>query len=260
MLDLWWLVIFGFFIGILASMTGVGGGVFIVPILTFFYAFIVNSATGTSLTAIIFTAIASTINYSRQKRIYYKTGLILVLTTAPGAYIGAWFATIMEERLLGVVFGVFLILVAIRTLMSIVRKRSKDKQLTVRTDAELIKSGKTIALGVGLGFFGGIASGLLGIGGGTLIVPIMTFALGMPIHFATATSMFTMIFTSISAVTKYYQSDLIDFPVALTLAAGSIFGAQVGAYTSKKLSGRNLTLIFGIILIIAGVNMLIKYL
>jgi uncharacterized membrane protein YfcA len=166
----------------------------------------------------------------------------------------------MEERLLGVVFGVFLILVAIRTLMSIVRKRSKDKQLTARTDAELIKSGKTIALGVGLGFFGGIASGLLGIGGGTLIVPIMTFALGMPIHFATATSMFTMIFTSISAVTKYYQSDLINFPVALTLAAGSILGAQVGAYTSKKLSGRNLTLIFGIILLIAGVNMLIKYL
>jgi hypothetical protein len=144
--------------------------------------------------------------------------------------------------------------------MSIVRKRSKDKQLTARTDAELIKSGKTIALGVGLGFFGGIASGLLGIGGGTLIVPIMTFALGMPIHFATATSMFTMIFTSISAVTKYYQSDLINFPVALTLAAGSIIGAQVGAYTSKKLSGRNLTLIFGIILLIAGVNMLIKYL
>ena len=259
MLDFWWLVIFGFFIGILASMTGVGGGVFIVPILTFFYGFIVNSATGTSLTTIIFTAIASTINYSRQKRIYYKTGLILVLTTAPGAYIGAWFATIMEERLLGVVFGAFLILVAIRTIISIVRKRSKDKQLTVRTDAELIKSGKTIALGVGLGFFGGIASGLLGIGGGTLIVPIMTFTLGMPIHFATATSMFTMIFTSISAVTKYYQSDLINFPVALTLAAGSIFGAQVGAYTSKKLSGRNLTLIFGIILLIAGTNMLIKY-
>jgi hypothetical protein len=56
MLDWWLLIVFGFFIGILASMTGVGGGVFIVPILTFFYAFVVNSATGTSLTTIIFTA------------------------------------------------------------------------------------------------------------------------------------------------------------------------------------------------------------
>jgi uncharacterized membrane protein YfcA len=81
----------------------------------------------------------------------------------------------------------------------------------------------------------------------------------MPIHYATATSMFTMIFTSISAVTKYYQSNLINFPVALTLAAGSIIGAQVGAYTSKKLSSRNLTLAFAIILVVAGANMLIKY-
>jgi len=259
MLDFWWLVIFGFLIGILASMTGVGGGVFIVPILTFFYAFVVNSATGTSLTTIIFTAIASTVNYAKQKRIYFKTGLILVITTAPGAYMGAWLATIMEERLLGLVFGVFLMLVAARAIISVLRKKTQDKQSAIVTDTQLIHSGKTIALGVGLGFFGGIASGLLGIGGGTLIVPILTIALGMPIHYATATSMFTMIFTSISAVAKYYQSNLIDFPVALTLAAGSIIGAQVGAYTSKKLSGRNLTMIFGVILIIAGANMIIKY-
>jgi len=165
----------------------------------------------------------------------------------------------MEEHLLGLVFGVFLILVATRTIISEIRKKTQNKGQPVKTDTELIHSGKTIAIGVGLGFFGGVASGLLGIGGGTLIVPIMAIALGMPIHYATATSMFTMIFTSISAVTKYYQSNLINFPVALTLAAGSIVGAQVGAYTSKKLSGRNLTLIFGIILIIAGINMIIKY-
>jgi uncharacterized membrane protein YfcA len=259
MLDWWLLTVFGFLIGILASMTGVGGGVFIVPILTFFYGFVVNAATGTSLATIIFTAIASTFNYAKQKRVYYKTGLILVTTTAPGAYIGAWFATITEERLLGIVFGAFLILVATRTIISLIRKKTQEKAQNVKTDMELVKSGKTIAFGVGLGLFGGIASGLLGIGGGTLIVPIMTFALGMPIHYATATSMFTMIFTSISAVTKYYQSNLINFSVALTLAAGSIIGAQVGAYTSKKLSGRNLTLIFGIILLVAGVNMIIKY-
>ena len=258
-MDWWLLTIFGFLIGILASLTGVGGGVFIVPILTFFYAFAVQAATGTSLTTIIFTAIASTINYAKQKRIYFLTGLTLAITTAPGAYIGAWLATIMEDRLLGLIFGVFLLLVATRTIISLLKKKDQAMEKQVKTDIETIRSGKNIAFGVGLGFFGGIASGLLGIGGGTLIVPIMAFALGMSIHYATATSMFTMIFTSISAVTKYYQSNLIDFPVALMLAAGSIFGAQVGAYTSKKLSSRNLTIAFAIILIIAGANMLIKY-
>jgi hypothetical protein len=259
MLDWWLLVVFGFFIGIIASMTGVGGGIFIVPILTFFYAFVVNSATGTSLTSIIFTAIASTLNYAKQKRIYYKTGAILIITTAPGAYLGAWLATIMEERTLGLVFGVFLILVAIRMIISALRTKAQKQAQPVRTGTELLHSGKTVIIGAGLSFFGGVASGLLGIGGGTLVVPILIVAMGMPIHYATATSMFTMIFTSISGVAKYVQADLINFPVALLLATGTIFGAQVGAYTSKKISGRNLGLIFGIMLVVAGINMILKY-
>jgi uncharacterized membrane protein YfcA len=258
-LDWWLLTVFGFLIGIIASLTGVGGGIFIVPVLTFFYDFKVSNATATSLTTIIFTAIAATINYSRQKRIFYKTGLILVITTAPGAYFGAWLATIMEERLLGLIFGFFLILVAIRMIISTLRTKTQGKSLSVKTDSELIKQRKTIIIGAGLSFFGGVASGLLGIGGGTLIVPIMVVAMGMPIHYATATSMFTMIFTSISGVTKYYQSNLINFPVALMLAAGTVIGAQVGAHTSKKISGRNLSLIFGIILAIAGINMILKF-
>lgn len=253
------LVIFGFFIGILASMTGVGGGVFIVPILTFFYDFRVNSATGTSLTAIIFTAIASTINYARQKRIYYKTGLLLAVTAAPGAYLGGWIAKITQEQLLGLIFGVFLILVAARMIVSLVRRKEADKTLPVKTDAELVRSGKIIIIGVALGFFGGFASGLLGIGGGTLIVPIMAFALGMPIHLATATSMFTMIFTATSGVAEYYQAGLVNFPIALLFAAGTVVGAQVGAYTSNKISNRNLTVIFSIMLTVAGANMILKY-
>ena len=259
MLDWWLLVVFGFFIGIIASMTGVGGGIFIVPILTFFYAFVVNSATGTSLTSIIFTAIASTLNYAKQKRIYFKTGATLIITTAPGAYLGAWLATIMEERTLGLVFGVFLILVAIRMIISALRTKAQKQAQPVRTGTELLHSGKTVIIGAGLSFFGGVASGLLGIGGGTLVVPILIVAMGMPIHYATATSMFTMIFTSISGVAKYVQADLINFPVALLLATGTIFGAQVGAYTSKKISGRNLGLIFGIMLVVAGINMILKY-
>ncbi len=254
------LIVFGFFIGILASMTGVGGGVFIVPILTFFYDFSpLASATGTSLTAIIFTAIASTINYARQKRIYYKTGLLLAVTAAPGAYFGGWIAKTTDERILGTVFGIFLVLVAARMIFSLARKKTNHEAISAKTDTELIRSGRIIIIGVALGFFGGFASGLLGIGGGTLIVPIMTFALGIPIHLATATSMFTMIFTATSGVAEYYQAGLVNLPIALLFAAGTVIGAQVGAFTSGKISGKNLTILFSIILIVAGVNMIIKY-
>lgn len=259
MLDLLLLVVFGFLIGILASMTGIGGGIFIVPILTFFYGFKVQNATGTSLTAIIFTALASTFNYSKQKRIFYRTGLILAVTAAPGAYVGGIVAKMIEERLLGLIFGTFMILVAIRVIVGLIREKPEDKSRPVKSDKELALSGTIIITGAFLSFFGGFASGLLGIGGGVLIVPIMTFALDMPINFATATSMFTIIFTSISGSTEYFQSNLVNFPVALLFAAGTVVGAQVGAYSSGRISNRNLTLIFALMLVVAGVNMILKF-
>lgn len=259
MLDPLLLILFGFFIGILASMTGVGGGVFIVPILTFFYDFRVNAATGTSLAAIIFTALASTINYARQKRIYYRTGLVLALTTAPGAFVGSWVAGMAQEQILGLTFGIFLFLVALRMIIGLLRRKNESKTQTTMTDIEVLRTGKMAIIGVALGFFGGFASGLLGVGGGILIVPIMTIALGMPIHIAVATSMFTIIFTATSGVTEYYLAGLVSFPTALLFALGTVFGAQVGAYASGKISNRNLTMIFCAILIVAGANMILKY-
>jgi uncharacterized membrane protein YfcA len=210
---------------------------------------------------IIFTAVASTLNYARQKRIYWRTGLVLAIITAPGAYLGAWLTTLLNARDLGLIFGFFLIGVAIYIIADLSNlRRSQNQETNTRmSDIELVRSGKTLALGAGLSFFGGLASGLLGIGGGLLVVPIMTFAMGMAIHFATATSMFTMIFTSISGVAQHYQANHINFETALLLAMGAIFGAQVGAYTSKRISSKNLRRVFGIVVIVSGINMILKY-
>ena len=261
MLDLWLLPVFGFLIAIIASLTGIGGGVFMVPVMTLLYDFLPANAAGTSLTVIIFTAVASTLNYARQKRIYWRTGLALAIVTAPGAYLGAWLTTILNARDLGLIFGFFLIGVAVYIIADLnnLRRSQNQKTESRMSDIELIKSGKTLVLGAGLSFFGGLASGLLGIGGGLLVVPVMTFAMGMSIHLATATSMFTMIFTSISGVTQHYQANHINFESALLLALGAVFGAQVGAYTSRRVSGKNLRRVFAIVLIISGINMIIKY-
>jgi len=160
------------------------------------------------------------------------------------------------------IFGFFLIIVAVyimTDLNNLRGSRNQDKTSAQKSDSELVKSGKTIAVGASLSFFGGLASGLLGIGGGLLVVPIMTFAMDMSIHPATATSMFTMIFTSISGVTQHYQANHINFETALLLVLGAIFRAQVGAYTSKRISGKNLRRVFGVVVIISGINMIIKY-
>ena len=220
------LPVFGFLIAIVASLTGIGGSIFMVPVLTLLYEFIPANAAGTSLTVIVFTAVASTLNYARQKRIYWRTGLVLALTTVPGAYLGAWLTTLLNARDLGLIFGFFLVAVAvyiITDLSNVKRSRNQDVKSAKVSDSELVKSGKTIVMGAGLSFFGGLASGLLGIGGGLLVVPIMTFAMGMAIHFATATSMFTMMFTSVSGVVQHYQANHIKFESALLLALGGDF-------------------------------------
>jgi len=262
MWDMWLLPMFGFLIAIVASLTGIGGGIFIVPMLTLLYEFDPANAVGTSLTTIIFTAIASALNYARQRRIFWRTGLILAVATAPGAYLGAWLTTQLQPRELGLIFGFFLIFVAVYIISgasSFKRSGNQSQTSTQEFDLKLVKTRKTIVRGAGLSFFGGLASGLLGIGGGLLVVPIMTFGMGVPIHLATATSMFTMIFTSLSGVAQHYQANHIDFGSALLLALGAIFGAQVGAYTSKRISGENLRRVFGIVVIISGINMIIKY-
>lgn len=259
-MDAWLLPIFGFLIGIAAALTGVGGGIFIVPLLNLIYGFAIISATGTSLATIILTSIASSINYAKQKRIYFKIGLVLALATAPGAYFGAELTTIpLIKAWLGPIFGVFLLIVAAQMIYqalskSVERCGEKDNVF----EATVFANRKKLLIGFFLSFFGGVASGLLGVGGGTILVPIMCYALDFPIHFSIPTSMFIMIFTSISGVTNYLQQGVIDPLFAVYLGIGSVFGAQVGAYTSKKLSSRNLLLVFAVMLIVASINMMLK--
>jgi len=266
--DMILLPLVAFFIGIIASMVGVGGGVFIVPFLTQVFDFNPVEAVGTSLAIIIFTSLSSTVGYSRQKRIDYKIGAILTVATIPGSIAGAYTATVIEPRLLGLVFGFFLIFIACQMMLRLPFLRSLAAKTEKSWHRKILDSYGTIfeydanvRLSFPLSFFGGFFSGLLGIGGGALMVPIMHIVANFPIHVAVATSMFTMIFTTISGVATHFLSGTnihLDYVVFLTL--GVIFGAQVGAYLSKRTSVKNLKRIFGIVLILISIRMILKYL
>lgn len=256
----------GFLIGTVAALTGIGGGVFIVPLLTLFYAFSPANAAGTSLTVIVFTALASTLNYSKQRRISYRTGALLAVATAPGGILGVYLTTVISAKLLGAFFGFFVIIFVALPMSidpnSIRLKHSSTSgagKPATKSDSASFSSLRKMLLCAILSFLGGIASGLLGIGGGVLIVPILTLVVGMPIHFATATSMFTMTFTSTSEAIQHYFAKQTNFEYALLLALGTVLGAQVGAHLSKKTSGKNLRRIFGLVIVIVGVQMILKY-
>ena len=261
------LVILSFLVGIVASMVGIGGGVFIVPFLTLIFDFTPHKAVGTSLAVIVFTSIASTIAYSRQKRIDYKIGLLLVASTIPGAMTGAYLTTLIQGRVLGIIFALFLLFVAFKMTfnLNIIQISVPSwrfgcwRRRLIDSDGKVFEYGANILLGSFLGFFGGASSGLLGIGGGALIVPILHFIVGVPIHITVATSMFIMIFTSISGVIQHITYGNVSFEYAMFMALGVIFGAQIGAHIAKKVGGKLLRRIFAIVLIIMSVRLLLKF-
>lgn len=260
------LPLLGFLIGTIAALTGIGGGVFIVPLLTLFFSFLPANAAGTSLTVIIFTALAATLSYSRQKRIFYKTGLLLALVTVPGGLLGAYLTTKVPANLLGVSFG-FFVIAFIAIPMSVnafnIRRRCSaaleaDKESS-RSGGSFLNPSHKILLAGSLSFLAGIASGLLGIGGGALLVPILTLIIGMPVHFATATSMFAITFSSASGAAQHYLAGHTNFEYVLLLALGTVVGAQLGAYSSRRISSENLHRLFSIVLFVVGLQMIVKY-
>ncbi|MEM3088196.1 MAG: sulfite exporter TauE/SafE family protein, partial [Candidatus Bathyarchaeia archaeon] len=250
------LVLIAFGAGVISAIIGVGGGFLVVPILVLVFGLSSHQAVGTSLVMIIFTALSSTLAYAWQRRIDYKTGLALTLGTVPGAIIGAYVTKFITAKGLASLFGVFLIIVAIRMIMKSGKEEETSKDPAMRThrwhrklvDSKGVSFEYTanIRVGVALSFLGGFASGFFGVGGGAIMVPVMALGVGIPMHVSVATSMFIMIFTSISGTAIHLALRHILFEYAACLIIGIIGGTQLGAIVARKLEARTLKMVFGI--------------
>jgi hypothetical protein len=106
-------------------------------------------------------------------------------------------------------------------------------------------------------FVGGLASGFLGIGGGLIVVPILAAYVGLPMHLAVATSMLTMIFTSISGVSTHILLGDVKFDYAVPLVIGILAGTQLGARTAKRLRSVSLERAFAFAIIVIGILLIL---
>ncbi|ASJ14149.1 sulfite exporter TauE/SafE family protein [Thermococcus radiotolerans] len=237
----------GIFIGILAALFGLGGGFLIVPTLNFLGVEI-HHAVGTSSAAVVFTSLSSAVAYSRQRRIHYKAGLLLASTAVIGAYIGAWLTSFISAAQLKVIFGLALIMVAVR----IYRKKTAEPSEVRLEDVEV--NYKLVPLG---GFFAGIASGLLGVGGGIINVPFLTY-LGLPIHYAVATSSFAIVFTATAGALKHYAMGNVETQWLVLLVPGLIIGAQLGARIAKRTRADSLKKAFAVVMALLALRMILK--
>lgn len=245
MLEELWLIPVGFVAGVLGSMIGLGGGIIVVPILTF-AGFGPSLAVSNSLFAAFSNAAASTISYSRQKRIEYSIGLKLGLLAIPGTVLGALISSDVAPEVFKILFALVLISCSIYIFL---RKKIETKEQNY--------SKQIMILAIGGSFFAGIISSFFGIGGGIIFVPLMVVAMGMGMKNAAPTSQFILLFVSFSGLVTHSFLGHPDFYQALLLSAGAFAGGLIGARLSLEIKERSLQILVSVVIIAAAIKLFI---
>jgi len=264
-LEILFLLLLGFGVSIIANASGVEGGMIFVPVLFLGFGLSMQDAAGTSLTTMVFGLGSGSLAYAFQKRIDYKIGLLLGGMTIPGAILGSWVTQFVSSRVLGILFGFVLIPLAITMIIeneTPPRKGKKNgenawrRRLVDRDGKAFTYSVKSPLLGMSVYFLIGFISGLLGIGGGGLRIPILILLLGVPVHVAIATSIFTMVISSVAGATTHLDLGHVRIEYVMWLVPAVICGAQIGARLAKKTEADILRKIFAFVLILASIMMI----
>lgn len=258
----------GLLVGGLGSMLGIGGGVLLIPILTGLLGLPIKTAIGASIVSVIATSSAAGAVYLSRGLTHTRLSMVMEIATTLGAMAGGITATLISGNLLSGIFGAVLIYVAYTMGRSSSKKINEaDLKPTGLMDTQYIDplSGEEVAygvrklpLGLGASFLAGNISGLLGIGGGVIKVPVMTLIMGMPMRAAVATSNFMIGITAATSAVIYYQHGYIDPSVAAPTALGVLAGAQIGSRLGGKLKNEQLKKIFRWLLVIFALQMFYK--
>lgn len=251
------IIVFAIFVGIIASMLGIGGGIINTPLLVIIFMFGPREASATALVAAFFVAISSTVSYYKQRPrpTQYKAGLFLAITTIPGSLTGVWLKDIItDDMLLRYIFAILLFPIALKMLNA--RRKGKTdmaSQILSFNFDDLSRQRLVFAL-VGA-YGGGVVAGLLGLGGGVIVVPVLSVIMGLPMHAAVATSMFTMIFTTSAGTALNFYLGRVDIIYGVLLGIGMIAGGQIGSRTACRIDAVRLKQIFGLVLIFPLIKM-----
>jgi uncharacterized membrane protein YfcA len=279
-INLWALCGVGLIAGLLGSMLGVGGGLIIVPVLTLALHLPIQVAVGSSLVAIVANACTAAGIYTKARLTNIKLGLLLETTTIPGAIIGGFAAASISPSILSALFGLLLIYVAYTMVARryLVSEDALDKDNSASLDNDTTNLSSSLSdsyydqnldkavnykvnhtsAGLGVGFFAGVISSLLGVGGGIIKVPVMHLVMGVPMKAAIATSTFMIALTAATGAFIYqYHGNIQPFIIA-PLVIGIVIGSRIGVELTKRTGGVWLRRIFGIFLFLVAILMFLK--
>lgn len=255
--------------GLLGSLTGLGGGVVLVPLLTIFFKVDIRYAIGASLVSVIATSSGSAAAYVKEGFSNIRIGMFLEIATTLGAVCGAFLAAKVSTAAIAVIFGVVLLYSAY---LSRKPRSASDRNMPpdalatrLRMNGSFPDAGglrhynvQQVPAGFSLMFGAGALSGLLGIGSGAVKVLAMDHAMKIPFKVSTTTSNFMIGVTAAASAGLYLKRGYIDpglaMPVMLGVLAGSLWGTRILVRAETKW----LRLIFSVVIAVLGVQMLVK--
>lgn len=252
--------------GLIGSLTGLGGGVVIIPLLSVFLGVDIHYAIGAALVSVIATSSGAAAAYVREGITNMRIGMFLEIATTVGAVVGALLATIAPTHLIAVLFGGILIFSAMNSL----RKKAlhvlnESSPLAYKlklygsypTATGVVQYGtKNVVGGFVMMIVAGILSGLLGIGSGALKVIAMDNIMRIPFKVSTTTSNFMMGVTAMASAVVYLQRGYIQPGICMPVVIGVLLGALTGARILIRSSPEKLKIFFAVVITLLALQMI----
>jgi uncharacterized membrane protein YfcA len=263
------LAIFGTSIlaGLLGALTGLGGGVVVVPVLALLFHVDLRYAIGASLVSVIATSSGAAAAYVREGFSNIRIGMFLEIATTLGALVGAYLTAVVSTKAIGIVFGVVLLYSAISSFRG--KHDDVPPQHTGGLADRLRLEGEyptdhglqayvahRVPAGFGIMFLAGGLSGLLGIGSGAVKVLAMDQAMRLPFKVSTTTSNFMIGVTAAASAGIYISRGYIMPSLAMPVMLGVLGGSLIGSRILIRASVSTLRMIFALVIVVLGVEMI----
>jgi uncharacterized membrane protein YfcA len=269
------LMALGLVVSSYGTLIGAGGGFVLMPLLLWLYPREnPHELTAISLAVVLINTLSGTGAYARMKRIDYKSGLMFAAATLPGATFGVLFTAAISRKLFEGLFSIFLIGLASFMLLrpksdrAVTRTKmppsapSKKSRTAVTVDGMTFEYGYNRMLGIGLFFLLGFVASFLGIGGGSLMVPILAYLLNFPVAIAAATSQLIVAILTFTGTMVHIWIGSFHHGAhrIAALGIGMLLGAQLGAYLSTKIKGVWIIRSLAVALALVGIRMILAVL
>jgi uncharacterized protein len=255
-----------FLAGFLGALTGLGGGVVLVPLLALFFKIDIRYAMGASLVSVIATSSGAAAAYVREGYSNIRIGMFLEIATTLGAIFGALLVQRVSTSVIGIIFGLMLLYSAFLTAKEkrdhLATSSDRFARMLSMSGSYPVENGRkeysvtNVPTGFGLMFGAGTLSGLLGIGSGAVKVLAMDQAMRMPFKVSTTTSNFMIGVTAAASAGVYLRHGYIDPVLSMPVMLGVLAGSTAGTRVLVRANVRMLRYVFAAVIVALGIEMI----